>query len=105
MITLTSLKPRILQVLDGAAETSLPAAYESAVVNGAAGHACLLHATRLVESYGARSNESPRLIEISRLRLDGFERTLNSLKVLQEFGFPPGFALDDEDSQKTGRCP
>lgn len=94
-----------LQGLDGAAETSLPAAYESAVVNGAAGHACLLHATRLVESYGARSNESPRLIEISRLRLDGFERTLNSLKVLQEFGFPPGFALDDKDSQKTGRCP
>ena len=94
-----------LQGLDGAVETSLPAAYETALVNGAAGQACLLHAARLVESYGARSDETSRWMEISRLRLDEFERTLNNLKVLQEFGFPPGFALDGSDSQKTGRCP
>jgi hypothetical protein len=94
-----------LQGLDGTAATSLPAAYETALVNGAAGQACLLRAARLVESYGVRSNEAPRLMELSRLHLDSFERTLNSLKVLQEFGFPPGFALDSEDSQKTGRCP
>lgn len=91
-----------VQGLDGAAATTLPPAYESALVNGAAGHACLLRAARLAEAYGTRPDETNRLMEISRLRLEDFGRTLGALKVLQEFGFPTGFGLDEEDSFYSG---
>jgi hypothetical protein len=89
-----------IEGLDGAEETTLPAGYESAMVIGAAGHACLLRATMLTEAYGSRPEETTRLLEISRLHLDEFGRTLGNLKVLQEFGFPPGFALDNWDQGK-----
>jgi hypothetical protein len=70
------------------------------LVSGAAGEACLLRASGLAESYGTRPEEVTRLLEIGQLRLDAFDKTLSGLKVLQEFGFPPGFALDKWDQGK-----
>jgi hypothetical protein len=58
----------------------------------------LLHATRLAETYGTRPNEVSRLLEISRLRLEDYALTLSNLKMIQAFGFPPGFSLDDQDA-------
>lgn len=84
--------------LDDAAATTLPARYESALVTGAAGHACLLRATALIEAYGPRTEEVTRLMEVSRLHLLEFSQTLGQLKSIQEFGFPAGFPLDAEDS-------
>jgi len=92
-----------IQGLDGAEATTLPMTYESALVSGAAGHACLLRATHLAEAYGARPEEATRLMQISKLRLDDYGRTLGALKTLQEFGFPPGFGLDEEDVFGKGR--
>ncbi|MEN6403534.1 MAG: hypothetical protein ABFD94_16455, partial [Armatimonadia bacterium] len=69
--------------------TTLPAEMENALVNGAAAQACFLRAGSLVERYGSRGNESSRLTQIGNLWRATFERTLNELKVLQEFGFPP----------------
>lgn len=89
--------------LDGAAVSTLAGAYESALVNGAAGHACLLRATQLAETYGTRPGEPARLLQLSQQHLEAFGSTLASLKTLQEFGFPPGFALDAEDSNHRGR--
>jgi hypothetical protein len=97
-LRLTYAASHKLQGLDGAETTTLPAAYESALVNGGAGHACLLHATRLAETYGTRPNEVSRLLEISRLRLEDYALTLSNLKMIQAFGFPPGFSLDDQDA-------
>jgi hypothetical protein len=57
----------------------------------------------LIEAYGARSEESPRLLELGRLRLDAFESLLSSLRVLQDFGYPPGFKLDEYDTRAPGR--
>jgi hypothetical protein len=103
VLVITFAAGHSLQGLDGAATTTLPAAYESALVNGAAGHACLLHATKLAETYGTRPNETARLIEISQLRLNEFAQSVGNLKVLQEFGFPPGFRLEGEDLADRGR--
>jgi hypothetical protein len=83
--------------LDGAVSTTLPGAYESPLVTGAAGHACLLHTARLAGTYGSQPEEASRLLAIGQLHLGEFEQVLSSLKVLQEFGFPPGFALDSWD--------
>jgi len=94
ILRLTYAASHKLQGLDGEEITTLPAAYESTLVNGAAGHACLLRATLLTETYGTRPNEVSRLLQISRLRLDEYNRTLSNLKVIQAFGFPPGFSLD-----------
>lgn len=94
ILRLTYAASHKLQGLDGEEVTTLPAAYESTLVNGAAGHACLLRATQLTETYGTRPNEVSRLLQISRLRLDEYSRTLSNLKVIQAFGFPPGFSLD-----------
>lgn len=85
--------------LDGATVTSLPASCETALVNGAAGHACQLRAASLVERPGSRLEETARLVEIGRLWLDAFERGLGSLRILQDFGFPPGFSLDQWDGK------
>lgn len=95
VLHLTYAASHRLQGLDGEEITTLPAAYESILVNGAAGHACLLRATLLTETYGTRPNEVSRLLQISRLRLDEFNRTLSNLKIIQAFGFPPGFALNE----------
>ena len=52
VLRLTYAASHKLQGLDGEEITTLPAAYESTLVNGAAGHACLLRATLLSETYG-----------------------------------------------------
>lgn len=82
---------------DGALTTTLPGTCESALVNGTAGHACHLRAGSLVERPGTKNEETSRLVEIGRLWLNNFQHTLNGLKTLQDFGFPPGFALDQWD--------
>jgi hypothetical protein len=89
-----------LEGLDGAVESTLPADQESLLVCGAAGQACLLRAAGLTERYGSRPEEVTRLISMGQLRLEEFNQSLNGLKVLQEFGFPPGFQLDKWDQGK-----
>lgn len=90
--------PNAIAGLDAAEATTLPAVCESALVNGSAAYACSLRAASLIEAYGARPVESARLLESGQLWLDLFHRNLDGLKVLQEFGFPPGFPLDGWDS-------
>ncbi len=87
----------VIEGLDDALNTTLPPALEGALVDGAAAQACLLRAGSLVGRYGSDPRESARLMGISQLWRTTFERTLNGLKVMQEFGFPPGFALDQWD--------
>lgn len=89
-----------IEGLDGALSTTLPEMCEPALVNGAAGCACTLRAGSLVEAYGTRPAESAHLMETSRHWMDLFSRALDGLKVLQEFGFPPGFALDGWDRRR-----
>lgn len=81
----------------------LPLTYETALVTGAAGQANLMRATQLIEAYGNRSDDAPRLLGVGRLRLDSFEALLSALRVQQDFGFPPGFALDKFDRNGSGR--
>jgi len=87
-----------IEGLDGASSTSLPEICEPALVNGAAGSAYALRAASLVESYGTRAEDAGRLMETSRLFMEHFDQMLKGLKLLQEFGFPPGFALDAWDA-------
>jgi hypothetical protein len=86
-----------LEGLDGAESTSLPAACESALVNGASGYACLLRAGSLVEAFNVRPVEAASLVDTGHLWLNLFEKALSGLKVLQEFGYPLGFRLDAWD--------
>lgn len=102
-LRVTFAASHLLEGLDAALTTTLPSAYESALVIGSAGQACLLRGGRLAESYGTRPNEVTRLMELGQARLDEFERTLSSLGVFQEFGFPPGFRFDAEDTLGSGR--
>ncbi len=102
VIRVTYAAPHTLSGLDGATSTTLPAVCASALVNGAAGQACLLRASLLCEAYGSRPAETSRLLELSRVLMANFEHGLSQYKTLQEFGFPPGFRLDSEDRQ-TGR--
>jgi hypothetical protein len=88
-----------LEGLDSSSATTLPDRCESALVTGTAGHACLLRATGLVEAYGPRSTDVTRWMEAGRTYLQQFSQALGMLKVLQEFGYPTGFALDEEDRQ------
>lgn len=81
----------------------LPLTYETALVTGAAGNANIMRATQLIEAYGNRSDDAPRLLGVGRLRLDSFEALLSALRVQQDFGFPPGFALDRFDRNGSGR--
>jgi hypothetical protein len=81
----------------GQLTTTLTTALEGPLVDGAAAQACLLRAGSLVGRYGSDAQESTRLMEIAKLWRGTFERTLNSLKVMQDFGFPPGFTLDQWD--------
>lgn len=89
-----------LEGFEDALTTSLPAELEGALVDGAAAQACLLRAGSLVGRYGSDPRESARLMGISQLWRATFERALNGFKVMQEFGFPPGFALDRWDGQR-----
>ena len=86
-----------IEGLDEELSSTLPEALEGALVDGAAAQACLLRAGSLVGRYGSDPRESARLMGISQLWRATFERTLNGLKVMQEFGFPLGFALDHWD--------
>lgn len=102
VLRITFAARHTLADLDGATETTLPSAVVTALVNGAAGQACLLRAGLLSETYGARPSEATRLLDLSHLLMDRCEQNLAQIKTLQEFGFPPGFALDSSDRQ-TGR--
>ncbi len=88
-----------LSGLEGALSTTLPDGVLTGLVNGAAGHACLLRAHALTEASGVKSSEVAQLLQIAQLRLDLFEKNLADLKVFQEFGFPPGFSLDQWDAR------
>jgi hypothetical protein len=89
-----------LEDLDDAAETTLPEVCENTLVNGAAGHACLLRASALSESYNSRPGEPARLLETARIWMELFEHALTGVKVLQDFGFPAGFPLDAWETQR-----
>ena len=86
-----------IEGLGGETITTLPVELENALIEGSAARACILRAGSLAEGYGRRSEESARLMEIGRRWERNFERALNGLKTLQEFGFPPGFPLDRWD--------
>lgn len=88
-----------IEGLDDEPATTLPVALEGALVDGAAAQACLLRAGSLVGRYGSDAHESVRLLGVSQLWRETFERALNGFKVLQEFGFPPGFVLDQWDQE------
>ena len=90
----------LIEGLDDAESTTLPAACEAALVSGTSAQACFLRAGSLLESYGARDGESSRMAAIGDLWQRVFERSLRGLKVMQEFGFPPGFLLDQWDERR-----
>jgi len=90
-----------IEGLEGEGITTLPAAFESALVNGAAAEACFLRAGSLAERYGARPADPARLMETGHLWHQTFVRSLTGLKALQDFGFPPGFALDLWDRRRS----
>lgn len=90
-----------IEGLDGSPSTSLPPALDGVLVDGAAAQVCLLRAGSLLGRYGSDPRESARLMSISHLWRATFERALNGLKVMQEFGFPLGYPLDRWD--KAGR--
>lgn len=102
VLRVTCALPHTLAGLDEATETTLPPACANALVDGAAAHACQQRAANLTEAYGARTVEVSRLLDLSRVLMERFEQSLSQFKTLQEFGFPPGFALDADDDQ-TGR--
>ena len=86
--------------LDEASSTSLPEGLAGALVNGAAGQACLLRVHALHGTTGAKPGEIGQLLQIAQLRLDLFQKNLADQKVFQEFGFPPGFRLDQWDHRE-----
>lgn len=88
-----------IEGFEGEESTTLPAAFESALVNGTAAEACFLRAGSLAERYGTRPTDPGRLMEIGHLWRQIFVRSLSGLKAVQDFGFPPGFALDEWDKQ------
>ena len=90
-----------IEGLDGAVFTTLPAVCEPALVNGAAACAYSLRAASLLEAYGSRPEESARLLETSRVGMELFNHMLDGLRMLQEFGYPPGFPLDAWDNRST----
>jgi hypothetical protein len=90
-----------LSGLDSAITTTLPDGLQTALVNGAAGHACLQRVHALHGTTGAKPGEVGQLLQIAQLRLDLFQKNLAEQKVYQEFGFPRGFALDDWDHREV----
>lgn len=86
-----------IEGFEGEGATTLPAAFESALVNGTAAEACLLRAGSIAERHGAHPSEPARLMEIGHMWRETFVRDLSGLKTLQDFGFPSGFALDRWD--------
>lgn len=90
-----------IEGFEGEGTTTLPAAFESALVNGTAAEACFLRAGSLAERYGTRPADPARLMEIGHLWRQTFVRSLSGLKAIQDFGFPPGFALDEWDKRRS----
>jgi hypothetical protein len=88
-----------IEGFEGEGATTLPAAFESALVNGTAAEACILRAGSIAERSGVHPSEVSRLLEIGHLWRETFARNLSGLKVLQDFGFPAGFALDRWDGR------
>lgn len=86
-----------LSGLDDETTTSLPESAGASLEFGTAGFACLLRAAAVAEAYAARPGESARLVEQGRFWLEQCTNALESLKTLQEFGYPPGFKLDAWD--------
>lgn len=83
----------------GQTATSLPAELEHALVLGTAAMACYLRAGSVIERYGGGPQDSARLAEIGAMWRENFLRALHGFKTLQQFGFPPGFALDRWDGR------
>ncbi len=83
-----------IEGFEGEETNTLPASFESALVNGTAAEACFLRAGSLTERYGTRPADPGRLMETGHLLRQTFIRNLSALKAVQDFGFPPGFALD-----------
>ncbi len=102
VLRVTCALPHILSGLDDVIETTLPPACVNALVDGAAGQACLMRAANLSEAYGTRTGEVTRLLDLSRTLMERFDQSQSQFKTLQTFGFPPGFALDADDHQ-SGR--
>ncbi len=88
-----------IEGFEGEGATTLPAAFESALVNGTAAEACFLRAGSIAERSGVNPSEVTRLLEIGHLWRETFARNLSGLKVLQDFGFPSGFSLDRWDGR------
>jgi hypothetical protein len=86
-----------LSGLDGSTTTSAPEAAGTALETGSASFACLLRAASLAEAYGARTGESARLVEQSRLWQELSDESLTKLKNFQAFDYPSGFSLDQWD--------
>ena len=87
--------------LEGASLTTLPAELENALVEGAAGQACALRAGSLLEAYGSRGEECAALLTLADYWHSIFLRSLAGARVIQEFGFPPGFILDQWDGRQV----
>ncbi len=66
--------------LDGAAQTSLPAAHESLIVEGAAGYAAALKAAGRSEICGLEKTEVERMAAWSACRLAAFRRMLEEVE-------------------------
>jgi len=98
-LRITYAAANTLSGLEDAETTSLPESAASALEMLSAGMACLLRAAAVVESYGARTGESARMVEQSRLWMELANQNLEKLKSLQEFAFPAGFALDQWDQE------
>jgi hypothetical protein len=86
-----------LSGLDDATTTAVPEAAATALETGSASFACLLRAANLAEAYGARTGESARLVEQSRLWQELSDESLNKFKNYQPFDYPCGFSLDQWD--------
>jgi len=100
ILKVTYASRHTLSGLDSVSTTTLPEGLITALVNGAAGHACLLRAHALNGVNGVKPGEIGQLLQIAQLHLDLFQKNLNDQKVYQEFGFPPGFTLDQWDKNR-----
>jgi hypothetical protein len=85
--------------LDEAAITTLPVNHEEAFLTGAAAFACLQRAHNLLEAYGDRSPDVPRLEELSDRWMQYFLGFLASTQIYQpSFAYPEGFRMDRWDA-------
>ncbi len=85
--------------LNGAPQTSIPAADETMFANGAAGKAALTRGIQLVEAYGNRISEPQKLQNWAEKMVMTFLSDLNTLKRSPLFAVfaPAGWKLDRWD--------